>query len=67
MILNKKHGNMRERVGKSAVVIDQSMIGKTKVQDVAPDGKGEPITSETGDNGLNDMTDLKNEDFIYTY
>lgn len=57
---------MREAVGKSATVVDQSMIGKTMVQDVSLNGKGE-LVQETGDNGLSDMTDLKNEDFIYTY
>jgi hypothetical protein len=66
MFLNKKHANMREAVGKSANVVDQSMIGKTMVQDVSLNKKGEQVP-EAGDNGLNDMTDLKNEDFIYTY
>lgn len=55
---------MRERVGKSATIIDLSMMNKAELQTaekLAPQNEG------SRDNSLEDVTDLKNEDFIYVY
>lgn len=58
MLLNKKHATLREQLGKSAFVIDRSMMN-VQGQDVIEDG--------TGDRAFDDETDLKNEDFIFLY
>jgi len=61
--LNKKHSAMRVAVGKPAQILDLSMMGKkelsqmNKTEEVMPD--------DLGDQAFDDMTDLKNEDFIY--
>jgi hypothetical protein len=63
-MLNKKHAAMRESVGKSAVVIDSSM-------GTAKEGDTEEVenvqASSVGDKAFDDVTDLKNEDFVYIY
>ncbi|EXJ77839.1 hypothetical protein A1O3_08998 [Capronia epimyces CBS 606.96] len=66
--LNNKHAATRQRLGKNAKVVDLSMIGKAKVQQQlgqVDDDKGAQHVTE--DKGLADITDLKNEDFIYVY
>lgn len=55
---------MRERVGKSAILVDASMMTK---KEIAKGGKEETVHVEIEDRGLNDVTDSKNEDFIYVY
>ncbi|OJJ06749.1 hypothetical protein ASPVEDRAFT_140207 [Aspergillus versicolor CBS 583.65] len=67
--LNKRHAKKREALGKTAQIVDESMLGKNKIQaskaaEVEDAGKGE---SPGVDKGFLDMTDLKNEDFIYVY
>lgn len=67
--LNKRHAKKREALGKTAQIVDESMIGKNKIQaskaaEVEDSGKGE---NREVDKGFLDMTDLKNEDFIYVY
>ncbi len=67
--LNKRHAKKREALGKTAQVVDESMVGKHKIQasktaEVEDARKGE---SREVDQGFLDMTDLKNEDFIYVY
>jgi hypothetical protein len=63
-ILNRKHAAMRESLGKSAVVIDTSM-------GTAKEGNAEEVknvqASGVGDKAFDDVTDLKNEDFVYIY
>ena len=62
-VLNRKHAAERERLGKSAYVLDMSMEKERNLSahDVAADdGRG-------GDKAFMDITDLKNEDFIYLY
>lgn len=63
MLLNKKHAKRRVAVGKSAVVIDRSMMS-TKERAVH-DAVNE--TQATESKAFDDETDLKNEDFIFVY
>ncbi|EUC40089.1 hypothetical protein COCMIDRAFT_109662 [Bipolaris oryzae ATCC 44560] len=62
-LLNRKHAATRESMGKSAVVVDTSMGN-------AVEGSTEEAENEAsgvGDKAFDDVTDLKNEDFIYIY
>lgn len=64
--LNVRHARMRTAIGKSATVVDESMLRKADLQNL---GKGvtQQMTPRDEDNSFADMTDLKNEDFIYVY
>ncbi|RDW88008.1 hypothetical protein BP6252_00040 [Coleophoma cylindrospora] len=64
MFLNKKHATMRRQVGKAAVIIDRSMRNVGGERDTESTAEGE---SQIGDKAFDDMTDLKNEDFIFVY
>ncbi|KAF2968306.1 hypothetical protein GQX73_g5254 [Xylaria multiplex] len=70
MFLNKKHGKKRVQLGKRAEIVDESMLKKKEIQQ-AQDSDGadqkEQVISIENDNGLQDRSDLKNEDFIYVY
>jgi hypothetical protein len=57
MLLNKKHAALREQLGKSATVVDRSMMNV----------QGEESNDGTGERAFDDETDLKNEDFIFLY
>ncbi|KAI3009307.1 hypothetical protein CBS147346_2198 [Aspergillus niger] len=69
--LNRKHARRRTELGKSAQIVDESMLRKKAVE------QGKVLEVEDvnvnvnvlGDNdkGFSDMTDLKNEDFIFVY
>ncbi|KAF2187519.1 MFS allantoate transporter-like protein, partial [Zopfia rhizophila CBS 207.26] len=67
--LNKKHARRREELGKSAEIVDESMVGKYQISEA----KGVELESGDAqarrgmDKGFSDLTDLKNEDFIYVY
>jgi hypothetical protein len=62
MLLNKKHASRRVALGKSAIVVDRSMMNVQERADSEESG------SETiGDKAFDDETDLNNEDFIYVY
>lgn len=63
-ILNKKHEQQRVALGKDAKVVDQSMFA---VGTVPTDKEGEPTQQVINDNGFQDLTDWKNEDFVYVY
>ena len=73
--LNRRHASMRSAVGKSAEVQDESMMRKADLQalgkgvgEAARAGMGQNTTTNgtrEEDNAFRDMTDLKNEDFIY--
>ena len=72
MYLNKVHAKRREELGKDSAIADESM----KRGDAADVDKAVVVEEEQKqahgrsleeDNGLQDMTDLKNEDFIYVY
>ncbi|ORY70209.1 major facilitator superfamily domain-containing protein [Pseudomassariella vexata] len=71
MLLNRRHAQMREQLGKSAVIIDESMLrkknmGSSKQAELEQNEHAETHKLED-DNGLQDVSDLKNEDFIYVY
>lgn len=57
MVLNKRHATLREQLGKSAVIVDKSMM----------DVRGNEVDDGTGERAFDDETDLKNEDFIFVY
>jgi hypothetical protein len=77
MFLNRRHARRREELGKTADVVDESMVGKSqlvetsKAVEVEEGGVGgadaHQQRSLEEDNALQDMTDLRNEDFIFVY
>jgi len=65
IFLNKKHATKRRQVGKSAIVVDRSMMN---AQERAVDDEvGEETGREGGEKAFDDETDLRNEDFIFVY
>jgi hypothetical protein len=62
--LNRRHASARERMGKSAHIVDLSMAKSSKLaaEDAINDGKA---AGGVGEKAFDDVTDLKNEDFIY--
>jgi len=75
LFLNRQHAKRREELGKNIQLVDESMISKNQMASgkAAEAEEGHDEQAEGGrraieeDNGLRDMTDLKNEDFIYVY
>lgn len=69
MFLNKQHANRRVAMGKSATIVDRSMMtDQERADDTAATGSTEDGTlNASGENAFEDMTDLKNEDFIFVY
>ncbi|KAK1992710.1 major facilitator superfamily transporter [Colletotrichum falcatum] len=70
--LNAQHAKRREALGKSANVVDESMMRNKDVQDgkeveLEEDPQRHQHKAIEEDHGLQDMTDLKNEDFIFVY
>ncbi|GKZ47354.1 hypothetical protein AbraIFM66951_010714 [Aspergillus brasiliensis] len=72
--LNRKHARRRTELGKSAQIIDESMLRKKdgeegKVLEVEDVNVNVNVTGERsdGEKGFSDTTDLKNEDFIFVY
>jgi hypothetical protein len=63
-ILNKKHEQQRVAAGKEAKVFDHSM---NEVGAAHTDKEGVPVQSVANDNAFKDLTDWKNEDFVYVY
>jgi MFS transporter, ACS family, DAL5 transporter family protein len=63
-ILNTRHQQERERLGKERKVVDWSM---QVVRTVDKDKETALPAGEIQDNSLNDVTDIKNEDFVYVY
>lgn len=64
-VLNKKHAARRVELGKAAEVVDLSMEESKALKE-----KGETMNAEhggLGEKAFDDVTDLKNEDFIYLY
>jgi hypothetical protein len=61
-ILNKKHSAMRVALGKQALLVDLSLMGKKHISQME---KTEAIPEDLGLQAFEDVTDLKNEDFIY--
>ncbi|KAI1641367.1 major facilitator superfamily domain-containing protein [Biscogniauxia mediterranea] len=69
MFLNRWHANQREELGKQANIVDESMMRKREIQDskTVELEQNEHSRNIEDDNGLQDLSDLKNEDFIYVY
>ncbi|KAJ2975673.1 hypothetical protein NUW58_g8289 [Xylaria curta] len=69
MFLNKLHEKKRVQLGKRADIVDGSMLKRKEMQEVQERDleQKDPGTSIENDNGLQDLSDLKNEDFIYVY
>ncbi|KAK1774013.1 major facilitator superfamily domain-containing protein [Copromyces sp. CBS 386.78] len=76
MFLNRRHARRREELGKTADVVDESMVAKSQLEtskavEVEEGGvagaHGHQQRSLEEDNALQDMTDLRNEDFIFVY
>ncbi|KAF2650538.1 MFS general substrate transporter [Lophiostoma macrostomum CBS 122681] len=63
-VLNRKHAAERERLGKAAHIVDLSM---EKGRQVDAEQAENMQASGVGDKAFDDVTDLKNEDFIYLY
>lgn len=64
-ILNRKHGAARERLGKAAKIVDLSMETSRQMADA---GETANVSEGgVGDKAFDDITDVKNEDFIYLY
>ncbi|KAI0895479.1 MFS general substrate transporter [Annulohypoxylon nitens] len=70
MVLNRWHAKKREEMGKQANIVDESMVRRKDMQEskaVEIEQNEQAATNIEDDNGLNDLPDLKNEDFIYVY
>jgi hypothetical protein len=76
VILNKRHAKKREALGKNVDIVDESMVRKRQtkmvedVLQVEDAGQGSSQASKKrleDDQGLKDMTDLQNEDFVFVY
>ncbi|EFQ26951.1 major facilitator superfamily transporter [Colletotrichum graminicola] len=70
--LNVQHAKRREALGKSSDIVDESMMrnkdGKdSKEVELEEDPQRQQRKAIEEDHGLQDMTDLKNEDFIFVY
>ncbi|KAK0373036.1 major facilitator superfamily transporter [Colletotrichum paranaense] len=69
--LNVQHAKRREALGKSTLIVDESMMrNKDKQEGKAVEIEEDPQPQHRAieeDHGLQDMTDLKNEDFIFVY
>jgi uncharacterized membrane protein len=65
-LLNKRHAKRREELGKSAVRIDESMLRKKEMTQKGTEMEAQE-QRQVQDNGFSDLTDMKNEDFIYVY
>lgn len=68
--LNKKHAKKRREMGKSAQIVDESMLAKKDLGSKAMELENvehAPDDGQLGDKGFADTTDLKNEDFIFVY
>ena len=63
-LLNKKHEKQRVAAGKDAKVVDHSMH---EVGAVITDKEGASVQQVVNDNAFKDLTDWKNEDFVYVY
>lgn len=66
-VLNKKHAADRERVGKSAKVVDLSMESRKALEQHEEAVNDSQLAGGVGEKAFDDVTDLKNEDFIYVY
>lgn len=63
-LLNRKHAATRESMGKAAIIVDTSMENSQQVDAEEAENAG---ATGVGDKAFDDVTDIKNEDFIYVY
>lgn len=63
--LNVKHAKARMALGKPEKIVDLSMVDNRQVED--EDEVLNQAADHVGERGFEDLTDLKNEDFIYVY
>ena len=63
-LLNREHAATREIMGKAAILIDTSMSAGKEADTEGVETAG---VSGVGDKAFDDLTDIKNEDFIYIY
>jgi hypothetical protein len=68
-ILNRKQAAKRKAMGKAEHITDLSMADKKALenQEDLMVAEGEAEAEASGDKAFEDVTDLKNEDFIYVY
>lgn len=64
--LNKKHAQRRVAMGKSAKIIDRSMMEVKKAYG-SGDAKGEAIAEHDEEDDWSDRTDWERENFVYVY
>ncbi|KAK3361915.1 major facilitator superfamily domain-containing protein [Lasiosphaeria ovina] len=72
IILNRQHAKQRESLGKNAVLVDESMLAKNQMEnskavEIEGGSANRNQRALDEDNAMRDMTDVKNEDFIYVY
>lgn len=87
MALNKSHSKQRVSMGKSAVIVDESLDSAEEMQrrraavlTASANGTGEannvnegraaveePTAARIGDRAFENLTDLKNEEFVFVY
>jgi hypothetical protein len=69
MFLNKQHASRRVALGKSEVIVDRSMMNSQErvISDQVDEANGEGAWAAGGEKAFDDITDLKNEDFIFVY
>lgn len=73
MYLNRHHAKKREELGKTAEIVDESMLRpkQAEISKAVEAGEAETANREhralDEDKGLQDVTDLDNEDFVYVY
>jgi hypothetical protein len=69
MFLNKRHASRRVALGKSEVIVDRSMMNSQEraISDQVDEANGEGAWASGGEKAFDDITDLKNEDFIFVY
>lgn len=64
--LNRGQAAKRKRVGKPAKVVDLSMKSSHALK-AHGEIVNDTVTTGVGDKAFDDVTDLKNEDFIFVY
>lgn len=67
--LNKRHADMREQVGKPRVIVDRSMQTERERKDKLGESEYTVDADQEREmeHTLEDMTDLRNEDFVFVY
>lgn len=65
-LLNRQHAKRRKRAGKTAVVVDTSLEEyRVAAASATTTTDGEKHGPALNDRAFDDLTDMKNEDFIY--